>query len=83
MTTEQVNTEADAKPPERSLWRSPDFGKYLVGYTASDFGNQISTVAIPLVAVLTVGANSFEVGLMRSANQVPYLLMNRDRKSVV
>lgn len=74
MTTEQVNTEADPKPPERSLWRRPDFGKYLVGYTASDFGNQISTVAIPLVAVLTVGANSFEVGLMRSANQVPYLL---------
>lgn len=74
MAASEVNVEADSAPPQRSLWRNPDFGKYLVGYTASDFASQISTVAIPLVAVLTVGASSFEVGVMRTVNQVPYLL---------
>jgi MFS family permease len=74
MTAGQVNTATDTGPAAPSLWRSRDFGKYLVGYTASDFASQISTVAIPLVAVLTVGASSFEVGVMRAVNQVPYLL---------
>ncbi|WP_158553981.1 MFS transporter [Micromonospora deserti] len=69
-----MNVEADTSPPPRALWRTPDFGKYLVGYTASDFASQIATVAIPLVAVLTVSASSFEVGVMRAVNQVPYLL---------
>ncbi|MBF8184508.1 MFS transporter [Nonomuraea sp. K274] len=74
MTAGQANQEASPGPPAQSLRQNRDFGKYLVGYTASDFASQIGTVAIPLVAVLTVGASSFEVGVMRSANQVPYLL---------
>ncbi len=74
MAASETNVETDTSPPPRGLWRRPDFGKYLVGYTASDFASQISTIAIPLVAVLTVGASSFEVGVMRTVNQVPYLL---------
>jgi predicted MFS family arabinose efflux permease len=74
MAVSELNAETRTSPPRRSLWRSPDFTKYLVGYTSSDLASQISTVAIPLVAVLTVGASSFEVGLMRSVNQVPFLL---------
>lgn len=74
MLAGQTESEADTGAARRALWHSPDFAKYLVGYTASDVASQISTVAIPLAAVLTVGASSFEVGVMRAFSQLPYLL---------
>jgi hypothetical protein len=74
MTAGQLKSAAGIAPAAPSRWRCPDFGRYPVGYTASDLASQISTVAIPLVAVLTLGASSFEVGVMRAVNQVPYLL---------
>ncbi len=38
------------------LWREPDFLKLWTGQTISKFGSQISGVALPLTAVLVLGA---------------------------
>jgi MFS family permease len=47
----------------------------MVGSTASNFGYQITDVVVPLVAIYTVGASAFDVGLMRMAGQLPYPLL--------
>lgn len=47
---------------------------YLWGaHTASIFGSQISVVAIPLLAISQLDANSFELGLLTAAGLIPYL----------
>ncbi|MDF6045871.1 MFS transporter [Streptomyces sp. JH14] len=72
-----VTTEQETGPaPRRSLWRNPDFTKLWVGQTASLFAAQISTLAIPLTAVLALSATSQQVGLLTSVINLPYLLVS-------
>jgi predicted MFS family arabinose efflux permease len=47
---------------------------YLWGaHTASIFGSQISVIAVPLLAIAKLDANSFELGLLTAAALIPYL----------
>jgi predicted MFS family arabinose efflux permease len=73
MTAEPKDDTLVGKPSPNP-WRNRDFRSLMVGSTASNFGYQITLVAGPLVAVLTVHATSFQVGLIRMAGQLPYLL---------
>ncbi|MER7343611.1 MFS transporter [Streptomyces sp. NPDC000075] len=77
MTTNDSMEKAEAatERPGASPWRNRDFRRLMAGNTASHFGYQISDVAVPLVAVTTVGASAFDVGLMRMVGQLPYLLL--------
>ncbi|WP_233712512.1 MFS transporter [Kribbella turkmenica] len=52
-----------------------DFRWLLVGQTTSQFGAQISGVAIPLLAVLTLGATPFELGLVTASGTVAFALI--------
>ncbi|MFC8781828.1 MFS transporter [Streptomyces nigra] len=52
-----------------------DFRLLLVGETASGLGNGITTVALPLVAVLVLGATALEVGLLAAAVWLPWLVV--------
>jgi len=56
-----------------SLWRNPDFLKFWLGETLSLYGTQITTLALPLTAVLVFNAGPEEVGLLRFLQLVPYL----------
>jgi MFS family permease len=47
----------------------------LVGQTTSQFGAQVSGVAIPLLAVLTLGATPFEVGLVSASSTIGFALI--------
>jgi MFS family permease len=47
----------------------------LVGQTTSQFGAQVSGVAIPLLAVLSLGATPFEVGLVSAAGTLGFALI--------
>ena len=49
----------------RSLW---------FGQTISQLGSQISLVVLPIVAVLSLGATPFEVGLLAALETAPYLV---------
>src|SRR5437879_6148578 len=51
-----------SRPP--SLWRDLDFVKLWIGQSISEVGSRITIVALPLVAVLVLNANPFQMGLL-------------------
>lgn len=69
--------ETAAEPrhePRPSLFHHPNFRKLWVGDTISQFGTQVSQLAIPLVAILFLKASAFEVALLGTVEFLPFLL---------
>jgi MFS family permease len=58
-----------------SLFASRDFRLLLAGQTTSQLGTQVSSVALPLLAVLTLQASAIEVGLINAASTVAFALV--------
>ena len=58
-----------------TLWRNPDFLKFWSGEALSLFGTQVTTLALPLTAVLVFEASEEQVGLLRFLQLVPYLFL--------
>jgi MFS family permease len=58
-----------------SLWRDPDFRKLWVGQTISELGSVVTRTAVPLVAVLVLGAGPLEMALLVVAASLPVLLI--------
>lgn len=59
-------------------WRASvdqGFARLWFGQTISQLGSQVSLVAIPLLAVLSLGATPLEMGILTAAETVPYLLV--------
>src|SRR3982074_460116 len=56
------------------LLRQPDFLKLWLGLTGSLFGMQVSGLALPLTAVILLGASASEMGVLGAARWLPYLL---------
>ncbi len=50
------------------------FGRLWVGQTASVFGTQVTFLALPLVAVGSLGASPGQMGLLAAVDNLPYLL---------
>ncbi len=46
------------------LWRHPDFLKLWAGDTVSQFGSQVTLLAVPTVAILLLHAGPFQVGIL-------------------
>ncbi|HEY4634342.1 MAG TPA: MFS transporter [Candidatus Limnocylindrales bacterium] len=63
-----------ARPP--SLLRHPDFLKLWTAETISQFGTQISLLAVPLVAVVLLEASAFEVALLGTIEFLPFILFS-------
>jgi predicted MFS family arabinose efflux permease len=57
-----------------SIWQQRSFRNLWLGTTVSAFGSEISGVAIPLTAVLLLGATSAQMGVLRAAGTCPALL---------
>lgn len=51
--------------PRSSLWRDPDFLRLWSAGTISVFGTLITRTALPLAAILVLGAGALEVSLLR------------------
>src|SRR4051794_37349855 len=60
--------------PPRGLWQNRDFLKLWSAQTVSEFGSQISGLALPLVAVLVLQARAFEVAALSVVEFLPFLL---------
>jgi len=60
--------------PQEGLWRHRDFMKLWSGQTISQFGTQVSLLAIPLTAVLVLDASAFEVAQLSTVEYLPFLL---------
>ena len=59
----------------RSLRHNRDFLNLWAGETVSLFGSQVTLLALPLTAVLLLGAGPFEMGLLTAAGYAPFLLI--------
>ena len=56
------------------LWRHMNFLKLWSAETISAFGDAISDVALPLVAIITLGAGAREMGILKALDNAPILL---------
>ena len=58
------------------LLGDPEFLKFWAGETISDFGDQITLLAIPLTAVIVLQASAFEMGLLAAVGTAPTALFS-------
>ena len=68
-------TAAAAPQPRGNLWRHADFLKLWTAATVSTFGDEISQLAIPTVAILTLRVSPFEIGLLATIQFLPFILL--------
>jgi MFS family permease len=57
-----------------TLWRDPDFRRLWIAGTASQLGSEVSALAIPLTAAITLGAGPLAMGIVAAAAAAPALL---------
>ena len=60
--------------PQGGLWRHPDFLRLWAGQTISQFGSQISALALPIAAIVVLDATAFQVALLGTVEFLPFLL---------
>jgi MFS family permease len=65
-------TAADPAEETTPLARHRDFRLLLVGQTTSQLGSQLAAVALPLLAVVTLRADAFQVGLINAASMLAF-----------
>jgi MFS family permease len=58
-----------------SLFAQHDFRLLLLGQTTSQFGTQVSGIAIPLLAVLTLDASPLELGLVTASGTLAFAII--------
>jgi MFS family permease len=58
------------------LLRNREFLKLWAGQTVSVFGDQITVLALPFAAVLTLDASAFQMGLLTTLAWLPHLLFS-------
>ena len=59
-----------------ALLRERDFRRFWAGQTISLFGDQVTLLALPLVAVLALHANAAQMGYLGGAELIPNLLFS-------
>src|SRR3712207_3920656 len=62
--------------PYTTLFRShPEFGKLWTGQTVSVYGSQVTALALPLTAAVTLQATPSQMGLLTAVERLPFLLI--------
>jgi MFS family permease len=69
-------SDSSQTAPSRSLLRHRDFIRLWSAETISQFGTQVSLLAIPLVAINLLEATPFEVALVGTFEFLPFLLFS-------
>lgn len=62
------------RPFQGALWHHRDFLHLWAAQSVSLLGSQVTTLALPLLAVLTLDASAGEMGALRTAQVIPTLL---------
>src|SRR2546421_12625334 len=57
------------------LWKDSDFGKLWLGRTVSNFGSGITGIALPLTAVLVLGATPTQMGILGALDGISVLVI--------
>lgn len=58
-----------------SLWRHGNFMRLWAGQSVSLFGDQFTAIALPYIAVKSLGAGPLEMGILAAAATLPFLLI--------
>jgi MFS family permease len=58
------------------LWRHGDFMRLWTAQTISQFGTQVTLLALPIAAIVVVDASAFEVALLAALEWTPWLLFS-------
>jgi len=61
--------------PGRTLWRHRNFLLLWSGQTVSELGSAVTQLALPLTAVVVLGASTFQVGLLTSAATLAFAVI--------
>src|SRR5689334_193251 len=61
--------------PPASLWRDRNFLVLWSGRVVSAYGDNIAAVALPLLAIGTLHATPWQMGLLGAANRLPFILI--------
>jgi MFS family permease len=77
MSNERANHHQDGHPSRRfgTLWHHADFLKLWAGETVSLVGSQVTTLALPLTAVILLKATSMQLGFLYAAGFAPFLFL--------
>jgi MFS family permease len=59
------------------LWRDPDFATVWAGQSISLIGCAVTQLALPLVAVLVLGATPTQMGFLTAAQTAPLVVVGR------
>lgn len=70
-----LRSKLSRRLPKTGLWGNPSFLNLWTAESISQVGAQISPVAIPLLAALTLHATPFQMGLLAAASGFPVLLI--------
>jgi len=62
--------------PRGGLWRHADFLKLWSAETVSQLGTQITVLALPLVAIVTLDVSAFKVALLGVVDFAPFILVS-------
>jgi MFS family permease len=62
--------------PDRSLFRHRDFVKLWAAESISQFGTQVTFLALPLIAATTLEVSPFEFGLLATIEFLPFILLS-------
>ncbi len=62
-------------PRHGALWRHPGFVKLWAAQTVSTLGDQVTLLALPLLAATTLGAGAGQMGVLRAAETGPILVV--------
>ncbi|MBX7266337.1 MFS transporter [Micromonospora sp. Llam7] len=75
MSTETLRDEtpSDDGTPSSSLNRHRDFNKLWLGQGISAFGTEITTLALPLTAILILDASATQIGIMSALRELAFL----------
>jgi MFS family permease len=67
---------SQSQPEPPPLLRQPEFLKLWAAQSISQIGDQVTYLALPLVAVLTLDASAAQMGLLTAAELMPHLLFS-------
>ena len=76
MSTEEETPAGTAPPEPPPLLRQPEFLKLWAAQSISQLGDQVTLLALPLVAVLTLDATAAQMGFLVAAELMPHLLFS-------
>ena len=62
--------------PRGALWRNRDFRRFWAAQTVSQFGSEITGLALPLLAILVLHASTFEVAALAVVDWLPFFLFS-------